>query len=133
MSAVFSEDPLVLRSQVSLTVEADNRYYINSEGSQIVTGDVGGRIFIQGVTKAEDGMELPLYTSYFATSPDGLPDERQLVAEARAMVDLLARLRKAPLVEPFSGPAILSGPRRGRVLPRNLRPPRRRQPPAQRR
>ncbi len=109
VSAVFSEDPLVLRSQVSLTVEADNRYYVNSEGSQIVTGAVGGRIFLQGVTKAEDGMELPLYTSYFATSPDGLPDERQLVAEARAMVDLLARLRRAPLVEPFSGPAILSG------------------------
>lgn len=109
VSAVFSEDPLVLRSQVSLTVEADNRYYINSEGSEIATGGVGCRIFIQGVTKAEDGMELPLYTSYFATSPDGLPDERQLVAEARAMVDLLARLRKAPLVDPFSGPAILSG------------------------
>jgi TldD protein len=109
VSAVFSSDPLVLRSQVSLTVEADNRYYINSEGSRIVTGGVTARIFIQGVTKAEDGMELPLYTSYFATTPDGLPDERQLVAEARAMVDLLARLRRAPLVEPFSGPAILSG------------------------
>ena len=109
ISAVFSEDPAVLRSQVSLTVEADNRYYVNSEGSQIVTGVVTCRIFIQGVTKAEDGMELPLYTSYFATSPDGLPDERQLVTEARAMVELLARLRKAPVVEPFSGPAILSG------------------------
>src|SRR5918994_1504719 len=34
VSAAFSEDPLVLRSQVSLTVEADNRYYVNSEGSQ---------------------------------------------------------------------------------------------------
>lgn len=109
VSAVFSEDPLVLRSQVSLTVVADNRYYINSEGSQILTGSVSCRIFIQGVTKAEDGMELPLYTSHFATSPDGLPDERQLVSEARAMVDLFARLREAPLVEPFSGPAILSG------------------------
>ncbi len=109
VSAVFSEDPLVLRSQVSLAVEADNRYYVNSEGSQIVTGDVGGRIFIQGVTKAEDGMELPLYTSYFATSPDGLPDERQLIADARAMIGLLARLRRAPVVDPFSGPAILSG------------------------
>jgi predicted Zn-dependent protease len=109
VSAVFSEDPLVLRSQVSLSVEADNRYYVNSEGSQIVTGGVGSRIFIQGVTKAEDGMELPLYTSYFATSPDGLPDEPQLVAEARAMIKLLARLRNAPIVDPFSGPAILSG------------------------
>jgi TldD protein len=109
VSAIFGEDPLVLRSQVSLTVEADNRYYVNSEGSQIVTGSVGGRIFIQGVTKAEDGMELPLYTSYFATSPDDLPGEDRLVAEARAMVGLLGRLRSAPLVEPFSGPAILSG------------------------
>ena len=109
VSAVLGEDPLVLRSQVSLSVEADNRHYINSEGSQIITGDVGARIFIQGVTKAEDGMELPLYTSYFARSPDTLPDEGALIAEARAMVDLLARLRKAPLVEPFSGPAILSG------------------------
>jgi predicted Zn-dependent protease len=54
-------------------------------------------------------MELPLYTSYFATSPDGLPDEPQLVAEARAMIKLLARLRNAPIVDPFSGPAILSG------------------------
>ena len=109
VSAVFGNDPLILRSQVSLTVEADNQYYVNSEGSRIVAGDVSCRIFIQGVTKAEDGMELPLYTSYFATSPDGLPDERQLMTEARAMVDLLARLRNAPLVEPFSGPAILSG------------------------
>jgi TldD protein len=109
VSAVLSEDPLVLRSQVSLTVDADNRYYINSEGSKIVTGGLSSRIFIQGVTKAEDGMELPLYTSYFATSPDRLPDESKLIAEARAMVDLLARLRRAPIVQPFSGPAILSG------------------------
>jgi predicted Zn-dependent protease len=109
VSAVFSDDPLVLRSQVSLAVESDNRYYVNSEGSQIVSGDVGCRIFIQAVTKAEDGMELPLYTSYFATSPEGLPDERQLANDARAMVALLARLRSAPIVDPFSGPAILSG------------------------
>ena len=109
VSAVFSEDPLVLRSQISLTISAVNRYYVNSEGSQIVTGDVSGRVFIQGVTKAADGMELPLYTGYFATTADGLPDERQLLAEARSMVELLAELRRAPLVEPFSGPAILSG------------------------
>ena len=67
------------------------------------------RLFIQAVTKADDGMELPLYSSYFATSSAGLPDEKELIADARKMIDLLARLRKAPLVDPFSGPAILSG------------------------
>jgi len=109
VSALFTEDPLIFSSDVSLSVAADNRFYTNSEGSQIGQGDIACRIFIQAVTKAPDGMELPLYTSYFATSPDGLPEEKQLIADARAMMDLLGRLRKAPLVDPFSGPAILSG------------------------
>ena len=69
ISAPFAEDPLVFRSSVSLAVDADNRYYTNSEGSQIVTGEVTCRLFIQAVTKADDGMELPLYQSYFASSP----------------------------------------------------------------
>lgn len=109
VSAIFGEDPMVLRSQVTLTMTAQNRHYVNSEGSQISTGDVAGRVYLHAVTKAEDGMELPLYTGFFATTPRGLPDERQLVAEARAMVTLLAKLRVAPVVDPFSGPAILSG------------------------
>jgi TldD protein len=109
ISAPFLEDALVFRSDVTLTIDADNRYYANSEGSLISTGDVGARLFIQAVTKADDGMELPLYASYFATSPEGLPDEKALVADARKMLDLLAQLRRAPLVDPYSGPAILSG------------------------
>ena len=61
------------------------------------------------MTKADDGMELPLYASYFARSPEGLPDEQQLIADARDMMALLGRLRRAPIVDPFSGPAVLSG------------------------
>jgi len=109
ISAPFADQPFVFRSEVSLSVESDNRFYVNSEGSQVATGDVGFRLFIQGVTKADDGMELPLYSSYFATSSSGLPDEKDLIADAQKMIDLLGRLRKAPLVDPFSGPAILSG------------------------
>jgi predicted Zn-dependent protease len=109
ISAPFADEPLIFRSDVSLSVEAGNRYYVNSEGSQVATGDVAWRLFIQAVTKADDGMELPLYTSYFATSPEGLPDEKQLLAEVERMIGLLSRLRTAPLVDPYSGPAILSG------------------------
>ena len=36
ISAPFAEDPLVFRSDVSLSVDSDNRYYTNSEGAQIV-------------------------------------------------------------------------------------------------
>ena len=109
VSALFAGDPFVLDSDVSLSIEADNRYYTNSDGSQIATGEITCRIFIQAMTKATDGMELPLYASYYARMPDGLPDEKQLTADAREMIALLAKLRVAPLVDPFSGPAILSG------------------------
>jgi predicted Zn-dependent protease len=109
LSAPFAHDPLIFSGEVSMSVRASNRYYTNSEGSQLATGDVQYRIFMQAVTKAADGMELPLYNSYFSTTAEGLPDENRLLADVREMMDLLARLREAPLVEPYSGPAILSG------------------------
>jgi predicted Zn-dependent protease len=109
VSAVFADDPLIFDGSASLGARATTRYYVNSEGSQILTGDLQYRVFIQAMTKASDGMELPLYNSYFSRSPDGLPDEKTLLADAREMKDLLRRLRRAPLVDPYSGPAILSG------------------------
>lgn len=109
ISAPFAEDPLVFRSDVSLSISSDNRYYTNSEGSQVASGDVSWRLFIQAMTKADDGMDLPLYASYFARTAEGLPDEQQLIGDARAMIGLLGRLRRAPIVDPFSGPAVLSG------------------------
>jgi predicted Zn-dependent protease len=109
LSAPFAGDPLIFRSDISLTVEATNRYIANSEGSRIATGELFCRIMIQAATKAADGMELPLHSSFFARHPDGLPSEAALAAEVRSMMALLARLREAPIVDPFSGPAILSG------------------------
>jgi len=109
LSAPFADDPLVLEGLVSLSCQADNRYYVNTDGSQIADGDASCRLFIQASTKADDGMDLPLYASYFARTPDGLPDEKELAGAVRDMVGLLGKLRTAPLVDPYSGPAILSG------------------------
>jgi predicted Zn-dependent protease len=109
LSAPFADDPLVFSSDVSLSVDSDNRYYTNSEGTQIGDGDVACRLFIQASTKADDGMDLPLYQSYFSRTPDGLPDEKQLAADVHDMMALLVKLRHAPVVDPYSGPAILSG------------------------
>ena len=90
-------------------METTRRYFVSTEGSQIVTSDTTARLMISATTKAEDGMELPLYRSYFAKTPEGLPSEAQLVADVREMVRLLEALRSAPVVDPYSGPAILSG------------------------
>jgi predicted Zn-dependent protease len=109
VSAPFAEDPLIFDSSVSLTARANNRFYTNTEGTQIATGELQYRLFVSASTKADDGMELPLYNSYFSRTPEGLPDEATLLKDVRQMMALLADLRKAPLVDPYSGPAILSG------------------------
>src|SRR5690606_19325338 len=64
---------------------------------------------IYGNTKAEDGMELPLYKLYFAYLPNELPSRDSVLADVHGMSARLSQLRKSPLADPFVGPAILSG------------------------
>jgi predicted Zn-dependent protease len=59
VSAPFAEDSLIFRSNVSLSVEVDNRYYVNSEGTNLATGELRCRLFIQAMTKADDGWNCP--------------------------------------------------------------------------
>lgn len=109
LSAIFQEDPSIYTGQVYLQADVNNHYFVNSEGTEVQTSDTYIRVFAYGLTKAEDGMSLPLYRSYFAFTQEGLPDEATMAKEIRDMVKLLGKLRTAPLMETYSGPAILSG------------------------
>ncbi len=109
ISAVFAGDPRILQGEAVLSIEATTRYMVSTEGSRLLTGDLACRLSIQAQTKADDGMDLPLYQTYFARSLSDLPSEAKLLDDARGMASLLARLRTAPLVDPYTGPAILSG------------------------
>ena len=121
VSAPFGEQPLVLWSDASLTVETTRRYFVSTEGSQIVTSDTTARLMVMAMTKADDGMELPLYRTYFAPSPDGLP-ERDAARRRRARD---GRPPRGAAVgaggRPVHRPRHPLGPRRRRVLPRDLR------------
>jgi TldD protein len=109
VTAPFADDPDMYMADAELSVTSDTRYSVNSEGTQLVVGDTACRLSIQALTKASDGMELPLYVTYHATTPAGLPRDAQLLADVRTLMTQAAALRKAPTVEPFAGPAILSG------------------------
>ena len=54
-------------------------------------------------------MDLPRYESFFAFGPEGLPDEGILVASTETIIRDLEALRAAPVADPYTGPAILSG------------------------
>ena len=108
-TAPFSGSGHIYRANATLSVNLETRWFVNSEGSEIRTSQSYYRLMIMAYTKAEDGMELPRYESFFSFTAEGLPDDSQVLETVQEMIADLEALREAPLVDPYTGPAILSG------------------------
>lgn len=108
-TAPFAEYGDIYEARAELRADGESRWFVSSEGSEVQTSQVFYRLFISAFTKADDGMELPRYESFFAFTPEGLPDDQTALKVVKKMVDDLRALRVAPLVDPYTGPAILSG------------------------
>ena len=108
-SAPFAEHGEFLEGSASLRAGTETRWFTSSDGSRIQTSETRYRLFIAAATKADDGMELPLHKSYDSFAHDGLPDDETVERDVRRMIEILLALREAPLAEPYTGPAILSG------------------------
>ena len=108
-SALLDSHPEVHESNATLTAVATNKYLVNSEGTRVQHGTVQVRVTLYAATSADDGMELYRYESFDAHTPDRLAGDATIRrAIDRMAADLLA-LRDAPEIEPYAGPAILSG------------------------
>jgi predicted Zn-dependent protease len=70
---------------------------------------VQARLVAVAATRAGDGMDLFRARTFEAETVDGLPPQAELEAAIRELGASLEALRKAPVIEPFDGPAILSG------------------------
>ena len=113
ISAVFKNQPGIMKGDAIMIYTVERRYFVNNEGTEVVQNLPYARIMVFGETKADDGMELPLNLSYFAYDPADLPGNDRIIADAKEMVKTLEALRVAPVVDPYTGPALLSGPASG--------------------
>ncbi|WP_292265274.1 metallopeptidase TldD-related protein [Butyricimonas sp.] len=113
VSAVFKTCPELRQGSTSFSFQVLRTYFVNSEGSVVVQNRVSTRVMLTASLKAADGMELPLNLDYFAYTPDELPDNDRMVADAQDMIKRLLALRDAPVADPYTGPSILSGPASG--------------------
>jgi predicted Zn-dependent protease len=109
LSRIFREFPDVYQNAVLLSVQNETDYFASSEGSQIVAPHLAARLVILAVTRADDGMDLFRDQTFEAETIDGLPPQDQIEAAVRSLGQSIEALRKAPITEPFDGPAILSG------------------------
>lgn len=108
-SAIFAKYPEIEDSTVVLEVENPTRYFVSSEGSRLVTSRPLIRILALGSTRASDGMELARSETFDAPSFEKLASDEVITAKIEKIAGDLRKLKTAPVVEPFTGPALLSG------------------------
>lgn len=107
LSRIFKEFPFVEESSVELSLTNDNRFFVSSEGSMIQTGQSYARLFVRCEGTASDGMRISRYESFDSDTPAGLPGDAEITAAINRVISELDALLKAPLAEPYIGPAIL--------------------------
>lgn len=108
-SKAFASSKDITSCSVYLSVNFKRDYFVSSSGSKIAENHPQINLSISGNTLADDGMEMQLYKSYFATDLKDLPKDEVVLKDATELVKKLEALRTAPVVDPYSGPALLSG------------------------
>jgi TldD protein len=109
LSKVLRDYPDVYQNMVMLSAQNETDYYASSEGSRVVAPHLQARLVVFAVTRADDGMDMFRAQTFEAETVEGLPAQPELEAAMRELGKSLEALRKAPITEPFDGPAILSG------------------------
>jgi len=109
LSGVFRKYPEVYYATVMIQVQRTNSRMVSSEGSAIVSPSASTRLIMEAQTRADDGMDLLRVETFQAPAASNLPSEAELTGKIEKMAADLIALRKAPVAEPYDGPAILSG------------------------
>src|SRR5690606_254637 len=109
LSARFARYPGVLTATVVVTAQAETKYFVSTEGSRLQHGRTFARVTISAAGRAGDGADVGTSESFESLDPGGLPGDDVLVAGVDRVAQDVTGLLRAREVEPFVGPAILSG------------------------
>jgi TldD protein len=108
-SADMAKSSDVLYSSVSLSMERVSKYMVSTDGTRLLHGRDFASLSMTARGKATDGMELRAEEDFQAADLAHLPPQAVLDAAASRVSEKLAKLVQGDAVEPFVGPAILSG------------------------
>lgn len=93
-----------------MRVSADKvvRWFASSEGTRIVSEQTLFGLHVNVRARADDGMLLDNGRDFYAPTEAGLPSGARLDKEIDELVAELEALRVAPVIDPFTGPTLLS-------------------------
>ncbi|MDR1887215.1 MAG: TldD/PmbA family protein [Prevotellaceae bacterium] len=105
---IFSDNKDVLNNMANIEFGLVRKYFVDTEGREVAENACAYRLHISISTVAEDGMSLPLFLSYFAIDAKDLPSDARILKDAKDMSEMISILRKAPVAEAYSGPALMT-------------------------
>lgn len=105
----FAQAGFIQGNTANISGDVETRWFVNTDGSKLMVSKPFYRMVIQAWSKAEDGMVLALTETFEADSAEQLLNDEEILVAVHTMIDNLKELRTAPIVDPYTGPAILSG------------------------
>jgi predicted Zn-dependent protease len=108
-SAVFSGYPEILTSSVAVLARRETKYLTSTEGTRLQHGQGIARIVVSAQSRSGDGMDLVNSEAFEAHDPIRLPEDKVVLEVVDRVAKDLRALLRAPVAQPFVGPAILSG------------------------
>jgi TldD protein len=108
-SAVLGKFPHVYNAGVLFSASNATRFFVSTEGSRLVFQRPLLQVVASADTRADDGMDLVRAEVFAAADVSHLPPDSQVLPRLEKLGADVERLRIAPVVEPYSGPALLSG------------------------
>jgi predicted Zn-dependent protease len=107
-SGRLKEYPQLLDTQLRVSVDHEEREFASSEGARLVTEQAIYGLHAHAWARAPDGMLLENSRDYYAAEEAQLPRGTELSARIDEMVAELLALQKAPVLDPYTGPALLA-------------------------
>lgn len=108
LSQRLANAPHLFDSEVRLEARVETRWLVTSEGTRLRTSHPLFELHATAWTRADDGMLLDHTFEAYAPSAAALPSPAELARAIDRLAQTLAALRQAPLLDPYTGPAILS-------------------------
>jgi TldD protein len=109
LSAAFRDQPAIRDSRVSVTSYLERRWYLTTEGTNVTDTRRASGIVVAASGQADDGQLLKQYFLRYGHTAKDLPNDDELKANTKKLIESIAALQKAPVMEHYSGPVLFEG------------------------
>lgn len=109
LSGIFANYPKLKASGTEITMIDGARYYLNTEGTEVRTGDKMAVIRIRAYAQAADGMTVRDSAVFETRDLKRLPSDAELTRATKELAETVTALSQSVVAENYSGPVLFEG------------------------